>query len=1016
MANDRANDVLQGREGSYALLDVIGKGAYGTVYKGIWREVGRHVAIKRVSRSRLSPDEETALQTEIKLFRNLNHKHIVNYIEAVDDPSSSYLDIVMEFVEGGSLFNLVQSIRRSRDVGELVFEEHVVAELVHEVVLGLRYLHHQGVVHRDIKGANILVTKERHVKLADFGVSSTKPGDGSSPIDVAGSPYWMAPEIITLTGASTASDIWSLGCTVIELLTGLPPYHEFSDVTALFRIVSDECPPLPPNLSSECEEFLRRCFNKDVKARASADELLEHRWLALENAALQEEFSLDNEPSPSTNDQNNAKSNAKSSSPAVALDMFEEGDDEDFDDLDFGEDDTVHDGSVRSGASAANSRSDGINRSISTDFSASVQTPFNAVSLDGIEAGSPRVDIMRSHPSRRLSIRDDPFKDLMDDPEVDRERERIRKQKELWELVKMHASALGKSEDVHVAACDALIEMFKANPEQRYYLIYDPGLLPIIEVLESGGNGSTRVVEAMLRVTLSFLDDSLQESKAGDFAQDPSEQVAFGYPRVSNIREDLCLAGFLPVVMRYCRRTESFEARILAAQFLEKMLELERALHMFIACRGFSVFVEMLEPDVVRAGELARIALGGIDRLMSMENQRHKRDFCRRFAWCGLLHRIVDGMTHNMDRVAECKDADDESVQRDCEDRLAHVNNLAKLLQTFAARADPMVKAKMTTNRVLHAMIRQITNHLAPQDAIQNILCCVRDLSRDPQTHSALQDATAIETLVQYLSVERGRELNAEHFIVSSLHNLCTVSPLRQEVAAKAGVVPHLQKYIRSKDFNVQSLCIDIYSGLACAGHATRVELGKHKGVDFYVDLLVLLCVPGTVRKWQARVLQSLSEWLDDSTQSEMVEQRLVMENNRRRVCESLALMRVSEVEGVLEPYLKMVTNSERVNRVFGESEELVTAMVRWLEGMYGEGEGGDDVGPRVRLLLLRTLLAHARLWRNGSGNRGVIGALQVLLTQVVLVSDEAITVREQATALVLSLREAAAANGSDAI
>lgn len=163
------------------------------MYKRIWREVGRHVAVKRVSRNRLSTDEGRALQTEIQLFKNMKDTHIVNYIEAVDDPNSEYLDIFMEFVKGGSLHSIVKAIRRNRDRGTRVFDEAVVADYIRQVVLGLRYLHKQGVVHRDIKGANILVTKESHVKLADFGVASIKPGADKSvstnPADVAGSPY-----------------------------------------------------------------------------------------------------------------------------------------------------------------------------------------------------------------------------------------------------------------------------------------------------------------------------------------------------------------------------------------------------------------------------------------------------------------------------------------------------------------------------------------------------------------------------------------------------------------------------------------------------------------------------------------------------------------------------------------------------------------------------------------------------------------------------------------------------------
>ncbi len=116
-----------------------------------------------------------------------------------------------------------------------------------QVLHGLLYLHEQGVIHRDIKGANILTTKEGLVKLADFGVATRATGLSES--SVVGTPYWMAPEVIELSGATTASDIWSLGCTVIELLDGKPPYHKLQPMPALFRIVNDDHPPLPESAS-----------------------------------------------------------------------------------------------------------------------------------------------------------------------------------------------------------------------------------------------------------------------------------------------------------------------------------------------------------------------------------------------------------------------------------------------------------------------------------------------------------------------------------------------------------------------------------------------------------------------------------------------------------------------------------------------------------------------------------------------------------------------------------------------
>jgi serine/threonine protein kinase len=129
------------------------------------------------------------------------------------------------------------------------FPENLVGVYMTQILQGLLYLHDQGVIHRDIKGANILTTKDGKVKLADFGVSTSTLATGDKEAQVVGTPYWMAPEVIQLSGATTASDIWSLGCTVIELLEGKPPYHKLAPMPALFAIVNDDHPPLPEGVS-----------------------------------------------------------------------------------------------------------------------------------------------------------------------------------------------------------------------------------------------------------------------------------------------------------------------------------------------------------------------------------------------------------------------------------------------------------------------------------------------------------------------------------------------------------------------------------------------------------------------------------------------------------------------------------------------------------------------------------------------------------------------------------------------
>lgn len=243
------------------------------MYQGLHVEGGNFVAIKQVRLQGVPKDEINSIMAEIELLRSLNHPKIVQYITYL--ATARTLSIVMEYVENGSLLRIVKKFGR--------LPENLAAVYISQVLEGLKFLHDQGVVHRDIKCANILVTKTGDIKIADFGIAS-KLNDQSG-VDVMGTPYWMAPEVIELNGASYASDIWSVGCTVLELLVGQPPYFDLPPMTALYHIVQDDHPPIPDTVSSNCVDWLLCIFKKDPDQRPSAAKLFNHRWLKEARAA-----------------------------------------------------------------------------------------------------------------------------------------------------------------------------------------------------------------------------------------------------------------------------------------------------------------------------------------------------------------------------------------------------------------------------------------------------------------------------------------------------------------------------------------------------------------------------------------------------------------------------------------------------------------------------------------------------------------------------------------------------------
>jgi len=202
--------------------------------------------------------------------------------------TDNHLNIVFEYIESGSLHSVMEQFG--------VFPEALVGLYISQVLKGLHYLHSKGVIHRDIKGSNLLITKSGEIKLADFGIASfvALPNENETNKEIQqqqsnwtcniGSPYWMAPEAITLPNSITAkSDIWSLGIVVIELIQGNPPFFEIDMIHhVLYKIVTEtDLPTLPEDISKECSNFIEVCLNRDPTLRLSARKLLKHEWIEL---------------------------------------------------------------------------------------------------------------------------------------------------------------------------------------------------------------------------------------------------------------------------------------------------------------------------------------------------------------------------------------------------------------------------------------------------------------------------------------------------------------------------------------------------------------------------------------------------------------------------------------------------------------------------------------------------------------------------------------------------------------
>ncbi|KAL8205854.1 hypothetical protein R6Q57_009405 [Mikania cordata] len=262
--------------------EFLGSGSFGTVFEG-FTEMGDFFAVKEVSLLEQGSQENIQqLQQEISLLSQFHHVNIVQYLGT--DTVDGKLYIFLELVTKGSLAKLYQKYE---------LRDSQVSAYTRQILSGLNYLHERKVVHRDIKCANILVDASGSVKLADFGLAKARKTQcfiillslATALNDIKsckGTPYWMAPEVVksrSSNGYGLAADIWSLGCTVLEMLTRKVPYSHLEGFQALFRIGRGEPPPIPETLSKEAQDFILKCLQVNPHARPTAAQLLDHSFV-----------------------------------------------------------------------------------------------------------------------------------------------------------------------------------------------------------------------------------------------------------------------------------------------------------------------------------------------------------------------------------------------------------------------------------------------------------------------------------------------------------------------------------------------------------------------------------------------------------------------------------------------------------------------------------------------------------------------------------------------------------------
>ncbi|XP_050610971.1 mitogen-activated protein kinase kinase kinase kinase 4 isoform X42 [Macaca thibetana thibetana] len=272
---------LQDPAGIFELVEVVGNGTYGQVYKGRHVKTGQLAAIKVMD---VTEDEEEEIKLEINMLKKYSHhRNIATYYGAFIKKSppghDDQLWLVMEFCGAGSITDLVKNTKGN------TLKEDWIAYISREILRGLAHLHIHHVIHRDIKGQNVLLTENAEVKLVDFGVSAQLDRTVGRRNTFIGTPYWMAPEVIACDENPDAtydyrSDLWSCGITAIEMAEGAPPLCDMHPMRALFLIPRNPPPRLKSKKwSKKFFSFIEGCLVKNYTQRPSTEQLLKHPFI-----------------------------------------------------------------------------------------------------------------------------------------------------------------------------------------------------------------------------------------------------------------------------------------------------------------------------------------------------------------------------------------------------------------------------------------------------------------------------------------------------------------------------------------------------------------------------------------------------------------------------------------------------------------------------------------------------------------------------------------------------------------
>lgn len=839
---------------NFQFSHLVGRGAFASVYKGINLKTKEVVAIKQIM---LEKDQDVMdLMGEIDLLKILKHPNIVKYHGFVK--TSTSLNVFLEFCAGGSL----RQLYKSRGQG---IPEPEMLKYVDSILHGLNYLHEQGVVHRDVKAANVLITEHGEIKLADFGVATKV---STQHFTVVGTPNWMAPEtVLGGEGLCTASDIWSLGATIIELFTTNPPYHELNPMATLHAIGTDDHPPLPQNMSPLGKDFLLECFQKQANLRISAKLLLKHKWL---NPSKEQIPKLQHPAKILVDEQKSEVKPIQSYS-----ESYEENWDGDFEEVKIPQLNKPDSRLLLKNTKPVEMKKFNKKEILSKFSDKNEEFEFDDHSdlfLDGSklirnDESSLGVTIDKSEENE-----EDPFFAL-DIENFDTNELEIQSKMEflMARLVnKVDLSRSGNDEAANslIKITGRILHLVKKYPTVHNVFIREHGVLTLLELLESASElpNQHRLWYHSLSI-LNFIFDS----NTSQF-------------------ENFCLLGGIPVITQFRNISYDLNVRLQVVGFVRFFRRSERALSMFVSSGGLRVLSKFAEEDFDTTPEFPLVAIDTIHDILSKNLTRFKSDLCRILSKYGVVFWFVV----LLGRLSRFQISDKIKISKSHVNR--SVNKIMEIIKSFS-NAEARVRISISSVDLYKLLIKVYWNLEFSSQLI--ILKFFRSMSCVPQLLQTLYSAEILEFLVRILqdytpSNEHYKEV--VNTICPSIFNCCYLNHTRETELVKLGAVPILKRLslvnLEFRQFVLPILCELVY----CETHV-RQTLQKHDILTVYYNLLI-------DPYWQANALDSIIHW------SQQQPNYVTLDSPRALDCllSGFMIPKVSNLESTLDNYLKLVT------------------------------------------------------------------------------------------------------------